>query len=195
VNRVLPVTLSGTRVELRPLEADDRDGLAAASSDGELWNLQYTKVPHPDGMAEAIGRYHAMRDAGTMVPFTVRRRDTGAIVGITTYCNIDQLTPRVEIGYTWYATSVQRTGINAECKRLLLAHAFESLGCIAVEFRTHWLNHRSRGAIARLGAKQDGVLRSHQLMEDGALRDTVVFSIIACEWPAVRAELDRRLSR
>jgi RimJ/RimL family protein N-acetyltransferase len=188
------VVLAGELVELSPLKADDHDGLVAAASDGELWTLSYTGVPRPEEMREAIAAYLAQRDNGTMMPFTVRRASTGDVVGVTTFCNVDAANRRVEIGYTWYARSAQKTGINTEAKLLLLGHAFERLDCIAVEFRTHWLNQQSRRAIERLGAKQDGVLRSHSLMRDGALRDTVVFSIIQSEWPAVRSELQRRLA-
>jgi RimJ/RimL family protein N-acetyltransferase len=129
-----------------------------------------------------------------MLPFTARRNDSGAVIGMTSYLNVDAANRHVEIGATWNARSAQRTGTNTESKLLLLTHAFETLDCIAVEFRTHWLNQQSRTAIARLGAKQDGVLRSHQLAKDGTVRDTVVFSIIAGEWPAVRSELRRRLT-
>lgn len=144
-------------------------------------------------MRAEIDRRNALRDDGTMLPFTARRNDTGHIIGMTTYMNVDAPNRRVEIGSTWNAQSAQRTGTNTESKLLLLTHAFVELECIAVEFRTHWMNHQSRAAIARLGAKQDGVLRNHSMMADGSLRDTVVFSIIASEWPAVRNELHRRL--
>jgi RimJ/RimL family protein N-acetyltransferase len=129
-----------------------------------------------------------------MTAFTVRRRDTGQVIGMTTFCNVDAENRHVEIGYTWNGRSAHRTGTNTECKLLLLAHAFEQLDCIAVEFRTHWLNQQSRRAIERLGAKQDGVLRSHKIQPDGSLRDTVVFSILQHGWPAVRSELRRRLA-
>lgn len=187
------VVLSGDRVELRPLEVDDHDGLVAAARDGELWSLWYTRVPRPEEMHDAIAAFLRERAADTMMPFTVRRVDTGEVIGLTTFCHIDAPNRRVEIGYTWFARSVHGTGMNAECKLLMLTHAFEQVQCIAVEFRTHWLNHQSRRAIERLGAKQDGVLRSHQLTADGTIRDTVVFSIIESEWPAVRQELRRRL--
>ena len=190
-----PVVLRGGIVEMTPLERADRSGLVAAAADGELWKLFYTRVPGPDRMDHAIEGFLRQRDSGAMMPFTVRLLSTGQIVGMTTFCNIDGDNRRLEIGYTWYARSVQRTGVNPECKLLLLTHAFEELGCIAVEFRTHWHNRQSRQALERLGAKQDGVLRSHMLMPDGSLRDTVVFSIIECEWPAVRNELRRRLAR
>lgn len=165
-----------------------------AAEDGELWNLWYTSVPRPEGMAAEIERRLALQAAGAMLPFTARRNDTGAAVGMTTFMNIDAANRRVEIGSTWNARSSHRTGTNTESKLLLLSHAFEKLDCIAVEFRTHWMNQQSRAAILRLGAKQDGVLRSHSIARDGTLRDTVVFSIIAMEWPAVRSELRRRLA-
>lgn len=175
------------------MEVSDREGLVSAASDGQLWRLSYTRVPSPEQMEEAIAGYITARDNGTMLPFAVRSVSSGRIVGMTSYCNIDASNRRVEIGYTWYARSAQGTAVNAESKLLLLERAFEEFGCIAVEFRTHWLNHRSRRAIERLGAKQDGVLRSHRIMPDGSIRDTVVFSIVRSEWPAVRSELRIRL--
>ena len=157
-----PVTLTGDRVVLEPMQLSDHDGLVDAARDGELWNLWYTGVPRPEGMRAAIDGLLADQAAGTRVPFTARRRDTGRIIGVTTLMNMDAVNRRLEIGNTWNARSTQRTGTNAESKLLLLGHAFDQLDCIAVEFRTHWHNHQSRGAIARLGAKQDGVLRSHR---------------------------------
>jgi RimJ/RimL family protein N-acetyltransferase len=136
-----------------------------------------------------------MRENQGAMPFAVRDNRDGSVIGSTRYFNVDAANRRLEIGHTWYAKRVQRTAINTECKLLLLTHAFESLACIAVEFRTHWFNHASRTAIARLGAKQDGVLRNHQLLPDGSRRDTVVFSIIDGEWPAVRRHLAHRLAR
>lgn len=189
-----PITLTGDLVTLEPLCTDQHDALVAAAEDGELWNLWYTSVPRPEGMAAEIERRLALQAAGAMLPFTARRDDTGAVVGMTTFMNIDAANRRVEIGSTWNARSSHRTGTNTESKLLLLSHAFEKLDCIAVEFRTHWMNQQSRAAILRLGAKQDGVLRSHSIARDGTLRDTVVFSIIAMEWPAVRSELRRRLA-
>jgi RimJ/RimL family protein N-acetyltransferase len=146
-------------------------------------------------MAAEIERRLALRAAGSMSPFTVFDQPSGRIVGMTTYMHIDAVTPRLEIGGTWYARSVQRSGLNTEAKRLLLAHAFDQLGCLAVEFRTHFMNHQSRRAIERLGAKLDGVLRSHQRARDGSIRDTSVYSIIASEWPAVRANLTWMLEK
>ncbi|MGO4234576.1 GNAT family N-acetyltransferase [Pseudarthrobacter sp. YAF2] len=195
-----PLTLTGRHVILEPLTEEHHAGLVAAATDGELWKLWYTSVPAPDAMAAEIRRRLALQEQGSMLPFTTRLIDPatggpGRIIGMTTYMNIDAATPRVEIGSTWNAASVQGTGTNPESKLLLLRHAFEAVGCPAVEFRTHWLNHQSREAIARLGAKQDGVLRSHSRTSDGNLRDTVVFSILDHEWPAVRAGLEYRLAR
>lgn len=195
-----PITLRGKYVTLEPLAREHHDGLVAAASDGELWNLWYTSVPRPEGMRVEIEHRLAAQEAGSMLPFTTRLNDPetgepGRIIGMTTYCNMVHELPRLEIGYTWNAASVQGTGTNPDSKRLLLAHAFEALGCVAVEFCTHWMNMQSREAIARLGAKQDGILRAHRRMPDGSLRDTVVFSILAAEWPQVRNGLDCRLSR
>ncbi|UZX04401.1 GNAT family N-acetyltransferase [Arthrobacter sp. CDRTa11] len=195
-----PITLTGQHVILEPLNHSQHDGLEAAAQDGELWKLWYTSVPTLDAMAAEISRRLRLQDQGSMLPFTTRLIDPatggpGRIIGMTTYMNIDADTPRVEIGSTWNAASVQGTGTNPDSKLLLLRHAFEVLGCPAVEFRTHWLNHQSRDAIARLGAKQDGVLRNHSRTKDGVLRDTVVFSILEHEWPMVRNGLEHRLAR
>jgi RimJ/RimL family protein N-acetyltransferase len=189
-----PVTLTGGLVTLVPLAPEHHDELVAAASDGRLWELWYTSVPSPVGMRADIAEKLAEQVGGTRLPFTVRRNDTGAVVGATTYLNVDAGVPRLEIGSTWTAASAQRTGVNAESKLLLLTHAFDVLGCLAVEFRTHWHNLQSRAAIARLGAKQDGVLRNHRRLPDGSVRDTVVFSILDSEWPAVRSGLRHRLS-
>ena len=197
---IKPITLTGQRVILEPLSQAHHDGMVEAAQDGELWNLWYTSVPAPAGMEAEIDRRLSLQDRGSMLPFTARLADPatggpGRIIGMTTYMNIDAGTPRVEIGSTWNAASAQGTGTNAESKLMLLRHAFETLGCPAVEFRTHWLNHQSREAIARLGAKQDGVLRNHSRTKDGVLRDTVVFSILEHEWPMVRAGLEYRLAK
>jgi RimJ/RimL family protein N-acetyltransferase len=192
---VAPVVLKGDHVTLEPLAFGHLDGLTAAVRDGELWDLWYTLVPRPENMLTEIERRLELQAKGDMLPFVVRRNDSAAICGMTTYMNIDSIHRRVEIGSTWYAKSAQRTCVNTEAKLLLLAHAFEALQCIAVEFRTHWMNHQSRDAIARLGAKQDGVLRNHMRMPDGSLRDTVVFSIIESEWPTVRRHLQYKLNR
>ena len=190
-----PTTLTGRVVTLEPLRRDHHDELVSAASDGRLWELWYTSIGSPETMADDIEARLAMQDAGTMLPFVVRRTADGVVVGATTYCNTEPDVPRLEIGYTWTAASAQRTGVNADSKLLMLTHAFEQLGCLAVEFRTHWHNHQSRAAIARLGAKQDGVLRNHRRQPDGTLRDTVVFSILDTEWPTVRSGLRHRLAR
>ena len=191
---VQPVTLTGQHATLAPLSTAHLAGLQAAAADGELHRLWYTSVPTPDGMSAEIERRLGLQAQDAMQPFTVLDAE-GRVAGMTTYMNIDCKNRRVEIGSTWYAQRVQRTALNTECKLMLLRHAFETLDCIAVEFRTHWMNHQSRAAIARLGAKQDGVLRNHLRMPDGSLRDTVVFSIIASEWPTVRAHLQFQLAR
>lgn len=190
-----PVTLEGQFAVLEPLALEHQDELVAAASDGELWKLWYTSVPRPEQMSAEVERRLMLQEQGSMLPFVTRRRDTGALCGMTTYMNVDAVHKRVEIGSTWTAASAQRTGINTECKLMLLGHAFEVLRCIAVEFRTHWMNQQSRAAILRLGAKQDGILRNHQRMPDGSLRDTVVFSIIESEWPMVKKGLEFRLRR
>ena len=187
-----PVALSGPHATLRPLSSDHHDALSAASDDGELWRLWYTAVPSPAGMAAEIKRRLALQAAGSMLPFTVFD-GTGRVVGMTTCMNIDATHKRVEIGSTWTAQSAQRSPLNTQCKRLLLGHAFETLDCIAVEFRTHRLNTQSRRAIERLGAQLDGVLRAHSRASDGSVRDTAVYSITAAEWPAVRSHLDWQL--
>jgi len=188
------VELAGAHVRLVPLAREHANGLAEAVRDGELWTLWYTSVPPPERMAGEIERRLGLRERGSMLPFTVLDA-AGRIVGMTTYMNIDAQHRRVEIGSTWTAASAQRTGLNTECKLLLLQHAFEALDCIAVEFRTHRLNTRSRRAIERLGAQLDGILRAHQRTADGSLRDTAVYSIVAAEWPTVRAHLRWLLER
>jgi RimJ/RimL family protein N-acetyltransferase len=189
-----PVTLTGAHARLVPLAAGHHDGLVAAARDGELWTLWYTAVPSPEGMAADIERRLALQAAGSMRPFTVFDA-AGRIVGMTTYMHIDAANRRLEIGSTWIAAGAQRGALNTQCKRLLLGHAFDVLGCIAVEFRTHRLNTQSRRAIERLGAQLDGILRAHQRSVDGSLRDTAVYSITAAEWPAVRSHLDWQLAR
>jgi len=192
---VEPVVLEGRYAALEPLGREHAAGLRRAAADGELWQLWYTSVPAPDATEAYIDAALKMREDLGAMPFVVRDRANGEVVGCTRYFNVDAINRRLEIGFTWYAKHAQRTAINTECKLLLLTHAFESLKCIAVEFRTHWLNHASREAIARIGAKQDGVLRHHQIASDGSYRDTVVFSIIDCEWPAVKRHLSFLLQR
>ena len=188
-----PVTLRGAHARLEPLSPDHGGGLAEAVKDGELWKLWYTFVPTAEGMSKEIDRRLGLQKAGSMLPFTVFDAN-GKIAGMTTYMNVDTPNRRVEIGSTWYARCVQRSALNTQCKLLLLAHAFETLDCIAVEFRTHFFNHQSRRGIERLGAKQDGILRNHQIAPNGTLRDTVVYSIIAAEWPTVKAHLNYQLN-
>ncbi len=185
--------LSGQHVVLEPLTIDHAPALAEAAADGELWRLWYTFVPAPDAVEGYIETALAEREAGGLA-FAVRDRASDTVIGSTRFCHVDVANRRPEIGYTWYAKRFQRSPVNTECKRLLLGHAFEALDAIAVEFRTHWHNRASRAAIARLGAKQDGVLRNHQISDDGVLRDTVVFSILAHEWPAVKKSLNFSLS-
>ena len=188
-----PVTLRGAHARLEPLLHDHVAGLTEAVKDGELSKLWYTAIPQAENMAKEIDRRLGLQKAGAMLPFTVFDAD-GKISGMTTYMNVDTPNRRVEIGSTWYAKRVQRSAVNTQCKLLLLQHAFEKLDCIAVEFRTHFFNHQSRRGIERLGAKQDGILRSHQIAPNGTLRDTVVYSIIASEWPTVKAHLNYQLN-
>jgi N-acetyltransferase len=188
-----PATLSGPYAQLKPLSHDHVDGLTEAVKDGELWKLWYTFVPKPEDMRKEIDRRLGLQASGSMLPWTVFDAD-GKIAGMTTYMNVDAPNRRVEIGSTWYAARVQRSAVNTQCKLLLLTHAFEKLDCIAVEFRTHFFNHQSRRGIERLGAKLDGILRNHSIAPNGTLRDTVVYSIIASEWPTVRAHLNYQLN-
>ena len=189
-----PITLSGRHSRLLPLAAEHAASLAEAVRDGELWKLWYTAVPSPETMAAEIARRLALQAAGSMLPFTVLDA-SGTTVGMTTYMNIDATHKRVEVGSTWYAKRVQRTILNTECKLLLLGHAFDALDCIAVEFRTHRFNQQSRRGIERLGAQLDGILRNHQRAGNGTLRDTVVYSITADEWPAVQTHLRWQLDK
>ncbi len=189
-----PIELRGRHASLLPLKREHEAALAEASRDGELWQLWYATVPSPERMRTEIDRRLALQSAGAMLPFTVLD-SAGEPVGMTTFMNIDTTHRRIEIGSTWYAARVQRTALNTECKLMLLAHAFDALNCIAVEFRTHRLNVQSRCAIERLGAQLDGILRSHQRMPDGTLRDTAVYSITASEWPAIRTHLQHLLAR
>ncbi len=190
------VTLTGRKVALlEPMQKEHADELIEAASDGELWNLWYTGVGSSDAMFGYVDQALKMRDEQGAMPFVVRRQSDGKVVGSTRYFNVDAPNRRLEIGHTWYSKSMQRTPLNTECKLVLLEHAFEKLNCIAVELRTHWFNFDSRAAIARLGAKQDGVLRNHQISPNGTLRDTVVFSIIQSEWPTVKAHLRYQLKK
>lgn len=187
-----PVVL-GNEYVLEPLSFEHVAGLETAAADGELWNLQVTYVPPPDAMLAYVEHALAMQTAGVSLPFAVRDKHDGAIVGSTRYYEFDAEVPRVLIGYTWYAKSRQRTHVNTACKLLLIDHAFAALGCAAVAWETDILNNRSQKAIERLGAQRDGVLRQHKRRHDGTIRDTVTYSVIAAEWPALRANLESRL--
>ncbi len=189
-----PITLEGQFVKLVPLTLEHRDALVSAASDGKLWELWFTSVPNEERVDDYLSMAFEQQSLGRALPFAVIDKHTGTVIGSTRFCNIDSKNRRLEIGYTWYAKRFQRTGVNTECKKLLLTYAFETLNVIAVEFRTHWHNQASRNAIARLGAKQDGVLRNHQIMADGCVRDTVVFSIIDGEWPMVKRSLEFKLA-
>ena len=183
-----PLSLTGKTVSLVPLSQDHASDLAEAAADGDLHQLWYTTVPAPQDVSAEITRRLTLQDSGSMAPFAILDR-SGRAVGMTTYMNIDAPNRRLEIGSTWYRRSVQRSGINTECKRLMLTHAFETLDAIAVEFRPHRLNRQSRAAIERLGAQLDGILRAHMILANGTLRDTAVYSITAAEWPTIRAHL------
>lgn len=190
-----PVTLSSPHFNLVPLAQSHHDDLVEAVNDGELWKLWYTSIPEPRALGADIEKRLQLQAGGTMLPFAVIQNSTGKAVGMTTYLHADATNRRLEIGATWYRRSLQRTGLNSQCKVLLLSHAFESLDCIAVEFRTHFFNHQSRRAIERLGAKLDGILRCHQIASNGTLRDTCVYSILATEWPVVKANLTWQMGR
>jgi N-acetyltransferase len=189
------ITLEGTYATLAPLRPDHAAALAEAVKDGELWKLWYTSVPAPDEMASAIAERIELRAQGVWSPFVVIERASGKPVGMTNYMRIDPKAPRVEIGGTWYRRRVQRSPLNTECKLMLLTHAFETLNCISVEFRTHVLNQQSRRAIERLGARLDGILRNETRTRDGNLRDTCCYSIIEGEWPTVRTHLRHQLEK
>jgi len=191
---VEPVTLTGPHwVSLEPLNESHVPELAAAAADGSVGELWFTSAPSPETTAAWVSRMQAMQDTDDGVTYVIRRRTDGAVVGSSSMFHVDAANRRLEIGHTWYSASARRTGVNTETKLVLLSHAFDQLGCIAVEFRTHFFNHVSRAAIERLGAKLDGVLRSHQVLADGSRRDTVVYSILDIEWPAVRNNLSFRL--
>ena len=184
-----PLHLQGTSVSLEPLEQAHIADIRNAAADGELWKLFFTSVPAPEQTQQWLDAALAMQSQQKAIPFVVREKSGGKIVGSTRFCNIDHQHQRLEIGYTWYSQSVQRSAINTECKLLLLTHAFEVLNCVAVEFRTDWFNRRSQAAIERLGAKRDGVLRNHMILPDGRIRDTVVYSILQNEWPGLKKNL------
>lgn len=189
------ITLTGKLVTLIPLKPEHASALVAAASDGNLWELWYTPVPSSTTIDAYLTQAFNDQAAGSALPFAVIDNSTKKIIGTTRFWNADNVNQRAEIGCTWYAKSFQKTGVNTECKYLLLTHAFETLNAIAVEFRTHWHNHASRAAIARLGAKQDGILRNHQKNAEGIYRDTVVFSIIDHEWPTVKKSLEYKMTK
>lgn len=190
-----PLTVQGQHVRLEPLTQDNLSEIQAAAADGELWNLFFTSVPTFEQTQQWLSLALEMQEQQKAIPFVVKNMADGRIVGATRYCNIDHHHKRLEIGYTWYAKSVQRSGINTECKLLLLTHAFETFDCNAVEFRTDWFNRQSQAAIERLGAKRDGILRNHMILPDGRVRDTVVYSIIRNEWPGVKKNLQYMLNK
>jgi N-acetyltransferase len=189
-----PITLHGKHAILEPLAHGHHDDLVESVQDGEFWKLWYTIIASPENMRAEIDRRLNLQSQGMLLPFAVRDTHTAKVVGMTNYMNVEAAHRRVEIGGTWYRKSVQRTPLNTECKLLLLTHAFEKLDCICVELRTHFFNHQSRRGIERLGAKLDGILRSNQIMPNGSLRDTCVYSIIASEWPTVKAHLTWKLT-
>ena len=192
---VQPVTLEGRGIRLEPLTVNHHDALEAAAADGKLWELWFTSVPEPGGTRDYIvSALQGQRD-GHMLPWAVRDLASDTVIGTTRYHDIVAAIDRVEIGYTWYASSRQRTGVNTSCKLLLLQHAFDTLHCKVVGLRTDNFNFRSQKAIEGIGAKKDGVLRHHAARKDGTVRDSVMYSILATEWPDVRRHLELRLSR
>jgi RimJ/RimL family protein N-acetyltransferase len=192
---VKPVNLLGKYAKLLPLTIQHKDGLIEAVKDGELWNLWFTSVPTPENMATEIERRLGLQDKGEMVPFVIVDAITDKVIGMTTYCRIEPANKRLEIGFTWYRKSYQKTLVNTECKLMLLRHAFEVLGSIAVEFRTSSFNFESQRAISRLGARLDGILRGARLMDDGTIYDSHVYSILNREWLAVRRNLEYKLQK
>lgn len=190
-----PITLEGHGVRLEPLVQEHHDGLVAAACDGRLWELWFTSVPEPEQMQLYISQALAGQQEGHTLPWTVRDLTSGAIIGSTRYHDIVKEIDRVEIGYTWYAKRWQRSHVNTGCKLLLLGHAFDGLGCKVVGLRTDHFNFASQRAIEALGAKKDGVIRHHRSRRDGSVRDTVIYSIVASEWPDVKRHLEMRLAR
>jgi len=189
------ITLTGTTVELQPLQREHSAALLQAAADGQLWNLKVTNVPGPDTVEKYIDTALAGRDAGTVMPFTIVRRDTGQVVGSTRFWKVDRVNRKLEIGHTWLSESTQKSGINTEAKLLLLTHAFEVMDCVRVQFTTDELNEKSRAAILRIGATQEGIVRHERIMPDGRKRNSVRFSIIDSEWPQVKAMLLAKLAR
>lgn len=192
---IQPVTMEGYGVRLEPLTVEHQDGLADAAADGRLWDLWFTSVPQPEQTREYIANALAGQRDGHMLPWAVRELSSGAIIGSTRYHDIVAAIDRVEIGYTWYGKSWQRSRVNTSCKLLLLSHAFDTLDCKVVGLRTDNFNFASQRAIEALGAKKDGILRHHLARRDGSVRDSVMYSILANEWPAVKRHLESRLAR
>lgn len=190
-----PITLEAQTAKLVPLSHDHLADLQAASAEGELHKLWYTSIAAPEKMEAEIDRRLGRQAEGMMLPFSVVDQRTGKIIGQTTFLNLNSTNRRAEIGATWYAKAAQRSPINTECKLMLLTHAFEDIKVNVVEFRTHHLNHQSRRAIERLGAKLDGILRNHMIMPNGSLRDTAVYSVLPHEWPAIKANLQWQLDK
>ena len=190
-----PIELIGSKVKLVPLKEIHRSSLLDAAADGKLWELWYTSVPSETSIDQYIGQAINDYHQGTALPFAVINKADQRIIGSTRFLNAEPEHKRLEIGATWYALNFQKSGVNTECKYMLLKHAFETLNCMAVEFRTHWHNYPSRNAILRIGARQDGVLRSHRILPNGLIRDTVVYSIIRSEWPNVRKDLEFKMSK
>ncbi|MFT2795093.1 GNAT family N-acetyltransferase [Serratia sp. N21D137] len=190
-----PSTLIGNQIELRPLQPEHREAMLSAAADGELWNLKVTAVPSASTIDSYIATAVAGRDAGSMLPFVIVQQASGRIIGSTRFWKIDRANRKMEIGHTWLSQSVQRTGVNTEAKYLLLNYAFEILQAVRVQFTTDELNDRSRAAILRIGAKQEGIVRHERIMPDGRKRNSVRFSIIDDEWCGVKARLDVLLKR
>jgi RimJ/RimL family protein N-acetyltransferase len=195
MNKPYPVTLEGHDIRLEPLDYQHHDELLRAAADGKLWELWFTSVPEPVQTNDYIANALAGQEAGHMLPWAVRELTSGNVIGSTRYHDIVTGVERVEIGYTWYAKSWQRSHVNTCCKLLLLSHAFETLGCKLVGLRTDNFNFASQRAIEALGAKKDGVLRHHQARRDGTVRDSVMYSILLSEWPDVKRHLEGRLAR
>ncbi|MGE8161034.1 GNAT family N-acetyltransferase [Paraburkholderia sp. NPDC080076] len=193
--QLMQATLTGKTVELRPLQREHTQGLLDAAADGQLWNMKLTVVPGPGSIDSYIATALEGRAAGTVMPFVIVRRDTGALVGSTRFWKIDRVNRKLEIGHTWLSESVQRSAVNTEAKYLLLCHAFEAMQCVRVQFTTDELNEKSRAAILRIGAKQEGVVRHERIMPDGRKRNSVRFSIIDEEWDEVKAMLEAKLAR
>jgi len=186
-------TLTGPTIELRPLQSLHQEALVAAASDGELWAMKVTVVPGPETAGQYIATALAGRQAGTVMPFVIVKRETGQVVGSTRFWKIDRVNRKLEIGHSWLSASVQRSGVNTEAKYLLLTHAFEAMNTVRVQFTTDELNEKSRAAILRIGAKQEGIVRHERIMPDGRKRNSVRFSIIDSEWPEVKALLQQKM--